>query len=48
MQPDHLMQDQLSTTGDLAVAQNKVLRNTYGLLALSMGPTVLGAVLCWA
>lgn len=45
MQPDHLMQDQLSTTGDLAVAQNKVLRNTYGLLALSMGPTVLGAVL---
>lgn len=30
---------------DLAVARNKVLRNTYLLLALSMVPTVLGAVL---
>src|SRR3546814_273610 len=27
-----------------AVARNRVLRNTYGLLALSMVPTVLGAL----
>lgn len=30
-------------TGDALAAQNKVLRNTYLLLALSMIPTVLGA-----
>lgn len=29
----------------VAVDQNKVLRNTYGLLALSMVPTVVGALL---
>jgi FtsH-binding integral membrane protein len=29
--------------GDVAVARNRVLRNTYMLLALSMVPTVLGA-----
>ncbi|MBT9553609.1 MAG: Bax inhibitor-1 family protein [Hydrogenophaga sp.] len=32
-----------SATGDTALQRNKVLRNTYGLLALSMLPTVLGA-----
>ncbi|MDO8348043.1 MAG: Bax inhibitor-1/YccA family protein [Rugosibacter sp.] len=34
-----------SETQDLAQRQNRVLRNTYGLLALSMVPTVLGALL---
>lgn len=29
--------------GNAAVAQNKVLRNTYALLAISMLPTILGA-----
>ena len=30
-------------TGEIAVQRNRVLRNTYWLLALSMVPTVLGA-----
>jgi modulator of FtsH protease len=34
-----------STTLGHASQQNRVLRNTYGLLALSMVPTVLGAML---
>ncbi|MBI5861143.1 MAG: Bax inhibitor-1/YccA family protein [Rhodocyclales bacterium] len=34
-----------SETQDLAQRQNRVLRNTYALLALSMVPTVLGALL---
>ena len=33
-----------SSSGQLAVAQNKVLRNTYLLLALTMVPTVIGAM----
>ena len=33
----------LSGNGDLAAQRNRVLRNTYWLLALSMVPTVLGA-----
>ena len=37
------LQHAYSTTGQPAVARNKVLRNTYLLLALSMIPTVLGA-----
>lgn len=37
------LQHTYSTTGQSAVARNKVLRNTYLLLALSMVPTVLGA-----
>lgn len=43
------MNDSLQTypastgSGSLASQQNRVLRNTYGLLALSMVPTVLGA-----
>ena len=30
-------------TGSLGVEQNKVLRNTYMMLALTMVPTVIGA-----
>jgi modulator of FtsH protease len=33
----------LAGSGDLAAQRNRVLRNTYWLLALSMVPTVLGA-----
>jgi modulator of FtsH protease len=32
------------SVSDLALRQNRVLRNTYALLALSMVPTVLGAL----
>ena len=32
-----------TASGQLSVAQNKVLRNTYLLLALTMAPTVVGA-----
>jgi FtsH-binding integral membrane protein len=32
-----------SPSQTIALAQNRVLRNTYALLALSMIPTVLGA-----
>lgn len=43
------MQPQFQTTGELnrsgALSQNRVLRNTYLLLALSMVPTVLGALI---
>jgi modulator of FtsH protease len=42
MQPFQIAQQ---TTSDLAVRQHRVLRNTYALLALSMVPTVLGALL---
>lgn len=42
MQPFQIAQQ---TTIDYAVRQNRVLRNTYALLALSMVPTVLGALL---
>ena len=30
-------------TGGIATAQNKVLRNTYMMLALTMVPTIIGA-----
>jgi modulator of FtsH protease len=44
---DYKMENRLYTsdtfTGNAAVAKNKVLRNTYALLALSMLPTILGA-----
>ena len=33
----------ITSTGTLAPAQNRVLRNTYALLALSLVPTALGA-----
>jgi modulator of FtsH protease len=42
MQPFQIAQQ---NTADYAVRQNRVLRNTYALLALSMVPTVLGALL---
>jgi modulator of FtsH protease len=42
MQPFQIAQQ---TTADYAVRQNRVLRNTYALLAISMVPTVLGALL---
>jgi modulator of FtsH protease len=42
MQPFQIAQQ---NTSDYAVRQNRVLRNTYALLALSMVPTVLGALL---
>jgi modulator of FtsH protease len=42
MQPDNPMMAQGAST-TLALTQNRVLRNTYWLLALSMVPTVLGA-----
>ena len=40
---DRNLQSIYSTTSDSLVARNRVLRNTYWLLALSMIPTVLGA-----
>lgn len=41
MQPQFQMTGQ--ATGELEIVRNRVLRNTYMLLALSMIPTVLGA-----
>ncbi|MBI4984450.1 MAG: Bax inhibitor-1/YccA family protein [Rhodocyclales bacterium] len=35
---------QYPSTQDLALQQNRVLRNTYALLALTMVPTVIGAL----
>jgi len=43
MQPNSPMMAQGSASTTLALAQNRVLRNTYWLLALSMVPTVIGA-----
>ncbi|MGH8694573.1 MAG: Bax inhibitor-1/YccA family protein [Burkholderiales bacterium] len=43
MQPQTPMTAQAPATGSLALSQNRVLRNTYMLLALSMVPTVVGA-----
>lgn len=44
MQPN-LQTVNSAQTGQLGVAQNRVLRNTYMLLAISLVPTVLGALL---
>ncbi|HSW82534.1 MAG TPA: Bax inhibitor-1 family protein [Usitatibacter sp.] len=44
MQPESPMMAQPGTT-TIALAQNRVLRNTYLLLALTMVPTVVGAFL---
>ena len=41
MQPDTPMMEQ--RTASIALAQNRVLRNTYLLLAISMLPTIAGA-----
>jgi modulator of FtsH protease len=43
MQPFQIAQQTASS--DFALRQNRVLRNTYALLAVSMVPTVLGALL---
>ncbi len=43
MQPQFQMTGQ--ATQEVSLQQNKVLRNTYALLALSMIPTVIGAML---
>ncbi len=43
MQPNPIMAQARTASGTLALARNRVLRNTYMLLALSMVPTVLGA-----
>jgi modulator of FtsH protease len=43
MQPETPIVAQGRASSTLALAQNRVLRNTYWLLALSMVPTVLGA-----
>ena len=45
MQPNNPMMAQGTASTTLALGQNRVLRNTYWLLALSLVPTVLGA---WA
>jgi modulator of FtsH protease len=45
MQPDFRMMEQPGTASTTqALAQNRVLRNTYLLLALTMVPTIIGAV----
>ena len=43
MQPDFPMMEQAQATTSRALAQNRVLRNTYALLALSLIPTIAGA-----
>ena len=44
MQPETQNQSvQWGGNADVAVSQNKVLRNTYMLLAVSLVPTILGA-----
>jgi len=43
MQPENPLMAQVRTAAAPALAQNRVLRNTYLLLAISMVPTVLGA-----
>jgi modulator of FtsH protease len=44
MQPDNpLMAQAQAASGSQALSQNRVLRNTYLLLALTMVPTVIGA-----
>jgi modulator of FtsH protease len=45
MQPFQSLATAQQGTAEYAVRQNRVLRNTYALLALSMVPTVLGALL---
>ncbi len=46
MQPDlHTGTTYSAGTSDIAVQQNKVLRNTYLLLAVSLIPTVIGAAI---
>ncbi len=42
---DQSLQNLYDRTGDMAQVRHRVLRNTYWLLALSMIPTVVGAVI---
>jgi len=44
MQPELQYSAQTAQAGELAVIRNTVLRNTYGLLGLTMIPTVIGAL----
>lgn len=44
MQPDLQVAPAAATSG-IAAAQNRVLRNTYALLGVSMIPTVIGAII---
>src|SRR6202171_2454835 len=43
MQPESPMMAPVQTTSSVALAQNRVLRNTYLLLATSLVPTIFGA-----
>ena len=45
MQPQYEPRSVYTGTGELAVQQNRVLRNTYLLLAATMVPTVIGAMI---
>ena len=45
MQPELHPRSAYATAGDLSLQQQRVLRNTYLLLALTMVPTVIGAML---
>jgi modulator of FtsH protease len=45
MKPDLYPHAAARTAGELSLAQNRVLRNTYLLLALTMVPTVIGAMI---
>lgn len=45
MQPDNIHTLQTAQGGTVATQQNRVLRNTYMLLAISLVPTVAGAAL---
>ena len=42
---EHIQNYATAASQDIALRQNRVLRNTYALLGLSMVPTVLGALL---
>lgn len=45
MQPNMRYMASTAQTGDLSVIRNKVLRNTYWMLGLTMIPTVIGAAI---
>ena len=45
MQPEFEPRSVYSGAGEVAVQQNRVLRNTYLLLAVTMVPTVIGAMI---
>ena len=46
MQPElQPVNNQIARPGELSIQQNRVLRNTYLLLAVTLVPTVIGAVI---